>query len=263
MRLKDIAESTSDIFNIPHDKIIVDELANPRHNYGDIEQLAKSISESGQREPVKIVVSPDREGFVVLKHGYRRMRAIKYAISNGADIPTVKCVHAGKGSNEETELIDHAICNDGKSLEPLERADIYRRLSAFGYSEEKIAQKVGRSVNHVKDYLRMLEAPKEIRKAVQDKKLSATAATVAAKASPEKQKKIVEQVQKQESPMKAREVRQTATGSSGSLSLKGVRTLMGTCQIWIGQGRGDEKHLKSVIHACRVVLGIEQLKAEI
>ncbi|MDV5468984.1 hypothetical protein [Klebsiella pneumoniae] len=99
------------------------------------------------------------DGKVYVREGHRRRRAILLAIEEGADIQFVQVVEH-KGDEAEQSLLI-ATSNDGLPLSPLERAVIYARLANWGWSDQMIAQRVGRSAEHVR-IARALEMPLEL-----------------------------------------------------------------------------------------------------
>ncbi|WP_228155560.1 hypothetical protein [Klebsiella pneumoniae] len=95
------------------------------------------------------------DGKVYVREGHRRRRAILLAIEEGADIQFVQVVEH-KGDEAEQSLLI-ATSNDGLPLSPLERAVIYARLANWGWSDQMIAQRVGRSAEHVRIARALLE----------------------------------------------------------------------------------------------------------
>ena len=75
-----LAEKRKDLFQIDPRCIIVDENFNVRADYGDIESLARSIAENGVMTPLRGYRGENGE--IHLTDGYRRNRAIQYAIKN-------------------------------------------------------------------------------------------------------------------------------------------------------------------------------------
>ena len=84
---------------------------------------------------------------------------------------------AEKHSSEADRLLTQIVANSGKQLEPLEAADVFKRLVDFGWTEDQIAAKVGKTKNHVSDLLRLRAAPAAVTSLVRS---GAVAATMAA-----------------------------------------------------------------------------------
>lgn len=107
-----------------------------------------------------------------VREGHRRRRAILLAIEEGADIQFVQVVEH-KGDEAEQSLLI-ATSNDGLPLSPLERAVIYARLANWGWSDQMIAQRVGRSAEHVRIARALLEMPLELKRMIQEGSVAAT-----------------------------------------------------------------------------------------
>ena len=71
-------------------------------------------------------------------------------------------------------------------LKPIERAEAYKKLVDLGWTLERIGKAVGKTAQHVADYISMLNAPVELVDAVREERMSPTAAKKAARAKPEK-----------------------------------------------------------------------------
>ncbi len=112
------------------------------------------------------------DGKVYVREGHRRRRAILLAIEEGADIQFVQVVEH-KGDEAEQSLLI-ATSNDGLPLSPLERAVIYARLANWGWSDQMIAQRVGRSAEHVRIARALLEMPLELKRMIQEGSVAAT-----------------------------------------------------------------------------------------
>src|SRR5688572_938905 len=96
---------------VPPTAIVADEKKNPRIEYGDIEELMNSILENGIRNPLK---GYEKDGKIVLKDGYRRMRAIKLALERGKKIERVPVIVEKRPLNEEERTLEYILYNEGK-----------------------------------------------------------------------------------------------------------------------------------------------------
>lgn len=144
---------TSIIRKIPIEKIVPNML-QPRKDFGDIEELAKSIKEKGILEP--ILVRP-REGKFEIIAGERRYRAAKFAGLN--EIP---CIDYDIPDNEALELsiIENI---QRKDLNIYEQAYSLKSLSEiYGYTHEDIAKKISRSRVTVSELLRITDLPSDV-----------------------------------------------------------------------------------------------------
>ncbi|MBL7085153.1 MAG: ParB/RepB/Spo0J family partition protein [Candidatus Omnitrophica bacterium] len=124
-----------------------------------LEELVASIREKGVIQPV--LVRPKKEGGYELIAGERRWHAAKRL--KFTQLPAiVKDVEDAEAL--QLSLIENIQRED---LNPLEEAKAYQRLIAeFGYTQEKIAQLVGKDPSSVSNTLRLLKLPKEIQDAL-------------------------------------------------------------------------------------------------
>ena len=161
--------------SVSPNNIVVEEGFNVRIDYGDLEGLMNSIIANGQIEPVLGYKIQGSEQYV-LTDGHRRFKAIQMAIEKGHEIPYVKLIKTS--SNAEDRLFQMVITGvDKKPLTPLEEAETYKRLVALGYEAKEIASRVGKSLPHVYNGLKLAEAPKKIKNAIQNGSISATTVT--------------------------------------------------------------------------------------
>lgn len=218
MSLKSISEGRKDIFLVKLENLREDP-EQPRNNYGDLEGLAQSISKEGQKEPMKIRMGPGGE-FAIIVNGHRRSRAIKIANEKyGASITSAKCIHEEKGANEETRLVSMLILNDGKPLEPLEEAGVYKTLINFNWDEKRIAEHTGKPLQYVKDRLGLNSAPKKIRDAVEKGRIKPTAAGRLARAPQKKQDEVLGEGEKKVSQ---KNVERATRGKQYNVSTKEI-----------------------------------------
>jgi ParB family chromosome partitioning protein len=139
--------------------------ANPQQprtvfSHAELEDLMNSIKEHGILQP--IVVTPRPEGGYEIVAGERRFRAAKML---GLDVvPAV----VRETDNQRDKLVLALIENvQREDLNPLEEARAYDRLSQeFGYTQEVIAQSVGKARSTVANAMRLLDLPTEIQEAL-------------------------------------------------------------------------------------------------
>ncbi len=132
----------------------------PRQQFYDeeLEALADSIKAHGVLQP--IVVRP-KDGGYELVAGERRWRAAQLA--GLAEIPAIirQC------SDEEVLALALIENLQRKDLNPLEEAQAYHLLmERFGFTQEQIAQQVGKSRAAVANTLRLLNLPEPIKQAL-------------------------------------------------------------------------------------------------
>lgn len=140
-----------------------------------IEALAQYIADGGIVPALE--VRPRAEGGVYVVDGHRRRRAYLRVADRIRDangelwIPVV--AFAGNDADRVARVITSA---EGRALSPLEVAEGYRRLVAFGWTHDEIARKVGKTRTHVEQSLILAGANSDVRKLVRDGKVSATTA---------------------------------------------------------------------------------------
>lgn len=165
----------NDYYRVDPRNIIIDEEFNVRKDYGNIEALALSIVNNGQVEP--IIASKVRgEDKYKLIDGFRRMRAINWAIEQGYQIPFVNVMLSV--GNEEDRIFAMVITGiDKKLLNPLEEGEAYKRLVNFGYNPKEIATRVGKSKAQIYNALKLADAPKIVKDAITNDEITATTVT--------------------------------------------------------------------------------------
>jgi ParB family chromosome partitioning protein len=176
--LKDLAESRAALLNFDPRKIAVKPDLNARdtsseENRAHIEALAESIARDGVRVP--LVIFQEGEN-VFVADGHCRLAATMLAIARGADIKTVPCIPEARGTNDVDRVLSQNIYNSGKRLSALEEGVNFRKALALGATEQQIAEKVGRSITHVKQSIDMQAMPEAVKTLVREGKISASLA---------------------------------------------------------------------------------------
>lgn len=131
-------------------------LLQPRLTFSreSIQELARSIKESGILQPIIAVPEGDYYRIII---GERRWRAAQ--IIGLKKIP-VLIRTMPKEKQLEASLIENLHRED---LNPLEIAQAYQKLvQELSYTQEELAEKVGKDRTSVTNYLRLLKLPKEI-----------------------------------------------------------------------------------------------------
>ncbi len=138
----------------------------PRQNFNEelLEELASSIKEHGLLQP--ILVRPLGEQYEIIA-GERRYRAAK--IADLVNIPVIiKDI-----TDEEAFAIALVENLQREDLSTIEEARAYKSmLNTLNYTQEEIAQKVGKSRAYIANTLRMLNLPLEIQQMLEDKLLT-------------------------------------------------------------------------------------------
>jgi ParB family chromosome partitioning protein len=119
-----------------------------------LDELAASIRTSGVIQP--IIVRQSGDGYQLIA-GERRWRAARQA---GLDrIPAI-VREATDADSLELALVENLLRED---LNPMEEAEAYRHLlSQFGWTQEQLAQRIGRDRTSIANALRLLRLPDEI-----------------------------------------------------------------------------------------------------
>jgi hypothetical protein len=172
--------SKSDLFSVVPNLLLEEEGFNTRGAFCDdyyerpdimvgIRALADAYKRGDYVPPIIVKV---RDGSVFVREGHRRRRAILLAISEGADIRKIQVLEHKGDEAEQTLLI--ATSNDGMPLTPLEKAVTYGRLSKWGWSDQEISERVGRTAEHVRQSKVLLELPLDLKKMIQAGEVAAT-----------------------------------------------------------------------------------------
>jgi ParB family chromosome partitioning protein len=141
---------------------------NPRKHFAeaDLEDLAKSIRDKGLLQP--IVVRPLSEGEYEIVAGERRWRAAQRAGIH--DVP-VLIRELSDSEALEIALIENIQRTD---LNPLEEARAYELLlERFSYTQQQLADSIGKSRSHIANTLRLLNLPDSVRRQIEEGNLTA------------------------------------------------------------------------------------------
>ncbi|MCR4399837.1 MAG: ParB/RepB/Spo0J family partition protein [Syntrophomonadaceae bacterium] len=124
----------------------------PRVHFDEetLAELAASIREHGVLQP--ILVRPLPSGHFEVVAGERRLRAAERA---GMETVPVIIKELGDAQAAEISLVENLHRAD---LNPVEEALAYRQMiQSFGYTQEQLAQRIGKSRAHVANTLRLLK----------------------------------------------------------------------------------------------------------
>ncbi len=145
----------------------------PRKDFDDeeLESLVESIRDQGMLQPIVVRKVDDTQYQIIA--GERRWRAAKLA--GFEKIPALLRV------TEDRELLPLALIENlvRQGLNAIEEAEAYDRLAkAAGWTQEEIAERVGRGRVHIANTLRLLHLPPEIQADVRSGLLSPAHARV-------------------------------------------------------------------------------------
>lgn len=141
---------------------------NPRKIFAeeDLESLAKSLRDKGLLQP--LVVRPRGDGSYEIVAGERRWRASQRAGIH--DIP-VLIRELDDKETLEIALIENIQRSD---LNALEEARAYRQLlEQYGYTQQQLADAIGKSRSHIANTMRLTTLPEAIQKQIEDGSLTA------------------------------------------------------------------------------------------
>jgi ParB family chromosome partitioning protein len=141
---------------------------NPRKTFREeeLEELSRSIREKGLLQP--LVVRQRGDGEYEIVAGERRWRASQRA---GLHELPVLIRELSDGETLEIALIENIQRAD---LNPLEEARAYGQLlEQFSYTQQQLADSVGKSRSHIANTIRLLNLPESVRAYIEDGKLTA------------------------------------------------------------------------------------------
>jgi len=162
----DVVEAATNILRIPLNNILPNP-KNPRRDFDEtaLQELASSLKQFDLVQP--ITVSKLNDGKYQLISGERRLRAAKIA--------GLKDVPAYIRQSNDRELLELAL------LENLQREDLnaieiglsYKRMmDELNYTQEQVAERMGKERSTVTNYIRLLKLPPDIQVAVRNGDLS-------------------------------------------------------------------------------------------
>ena len=157
---------TSDYRRAPLDQIRPNP-HQPRHEFNAerLAELAESLKQSGMLQP--LLVRRDEKGFTIIA-GERRFRAARLA--GLADVPVVVLDEVDDTGMLEMALVENI---QRENLNPIDLAEAYQRLiDQCGLTQQKLADRVGKSRAAVANQLRLLSLPEDITVLVRQGKLT-------------------------------------------------------------------------------------------
>ena len=165
-------ENIVDLKNFKSDKMPIHQLVpnkfQPRKNFEkkQLEELAASIKNRGIIQPIAIRKISDNKFEIIA--GERRWRAAQLA--NMHEVPTV-ILDANDELAAEFAVLENV---QREGLNALEEAEGYQTLiNTFGYTQDKIAEMIGKSRAYIANMLRLKKLPNEIQNMVTNGLLTA------------------------------------------------------------------------------------------
>jgi len=134
----------------------------------ELEALAQSVRENGILQPILVRPYDKLVGHFEIVAGERRWRAAQLAQLH--EVPIIQRSLDDR-STLEIALIENVQRED---LSPLEEADGYARLMGeFNYTQETLAERIGKSRSAIANLLRLRSLPDPVRVMLDDGRLSA------------------------------------------------------------------------------------------
>lgn len=141
----------------------------------DIEEIARSILKRGFDLDRAILVRKQPTGRWMVTDGHKRRMGFLRAIELGAELRGIPCRSERVGTNNE----DRALLRlraPGRELSPLEASVDIKRLLAWGWKEDAIAEKLGKPPAWLTTCLTLAGAAPDVRQPVRDDKIAPTEA---------------------------------------------------------------------------------------
>lgn len=162
----DVVEAATNIIRIPVDNIKPNP-KNPRRDFNEtaLQELASSLKQFDIVQP--LTVSKLSDGKYQLVAGERRLRAAKIA--------GLKDVPAYIRQSNDRELLELALLENlqREDLNAIEIALSYKRMmDELNYTQEQVAERMGKERSTVTNYIRLLKLPPDIQVAVRNGELS-------------------------------------------------------------------------------------------
>lgn len=158
--------SSEEVLQIPVDRILANPY-QPRQQFQEEDniQLSESIKENGIIQP--IIVRSKGDGAFELIAGERRLRAARLA---GLQVVPAMVRHSTDEQSIQLALVENL---QRKDLNPMEEARGYHRMmKEFGYSQDTLAQRIGKDRSTIANLVRLIHLPAEIQRLVEAGSLS-------------------------------------------------------------------------------------------
>lgn len=145
----------------------------------ELDDLKNSIISEGfyQSKPLTGFVGKEGdEDVIFVTDGHRRLEAVRAALADGAEIPALPVVLR----DSKTSMVDLNVAlikeNTGRRLTFYENAIVVNRLLKGGLKDEEISDRLNFTKRAVDDFILLITAPRSIRNAVREDKISGSEA---------------------------------------------------------------------------------------
>ncbi|HSM95173.1 MAG TPA: ParB/RepB/Spo0J family partition protein [Rhizomicrobium sp.] len=142
----------------------------PRKTFAadELQDLANSIREKGVLQPILVRPVAGETNAYEIVAGERRWRASQMAKLH--DVPVV-VREMSDGESLELAIIENVQREDLNAIE--EAAAYHELMDRFSYTQDRVAQEVGKSRPHIANTLRLLKLPESVKAMVRDGRLTA------------------------------------------------------------------------------------------
>jgi ParB family chromosome partitioning protein len=244
-------------FRIPPDRIVPDP-NQPRKEFDPeaLEQLARSLQERGQLQPIRVRWDATMEQWVIIA-GERRWRA---AIQAG--LPTVAAIEAAAPLTEdeilEEQLVENCIRED---LKPVEQARAFKALMASrGLSQVQLAERLHIGQGTIAKALALLTLPEPIQASVDSGAIAPNTAYELTKVTdPAEQAELAREAAagrlKRDEVQERARARRKSRGArkERKVTSRVFRTTMGKATVELRKGSGNEAILDVLREATRLL----------
>ena len=134
----------------------------------DLESLAESIKNKGVLQPLLLRRSNQKQHMFEIVAGERRWRA--------AQLAQIHEVPAIIDDYDDKEIVEIGLIENIQraDLSPIEEAEAFAKLmEVHGYTQDQVAQGVGKSRSHIANTLRLLLLPMSVKTRIENNELSA------------------------------------------------------------------------------------------
>jgi ParB family chromosome partitioning protein len=159
-------DETQEVTQIEVDEIVLRK-EQPRKRFDDksLRELADSIKEHGLLQP--LIVRPRQDGFELVA-GERRWRAAQMA---GLKQVPALLREMDDVQAAEVSLVENIQRDD---LSAIEEAMAYKyMMDNYGYTQEVLAEKLGKSRSHIANMVRMLALPEQVLTMLESQEITA------------------------------------------------------------------------------------------
>lgn len=140
---------------------------NPDH----VAEMSLALRNGATFPPLDVRVD---EGRILIVDGHHRHAAALDAIAKGYEIKALDCRQfRGNDADRVAHMLNSA---SGLALTPLQLGVQYRKLIGYGWTEKQIADRRGKSGQHVKDMIQLAEANSDVHQLVTAGQISGSAA---------------------------------------------------------------------------------------